>query len=140
MNEPRLPRGRWLRDGGLFWPVATQVFHSSHSQSAVRFVVVVCSSISIAMLLAGLRIYPGRICPERRCRSKRVKARRFGFCIIGFPAVGGGAYVRRIFRSSSGDPIQRKAIAVVAFADSATTQKGFFADGIQDDILTALAG
>ncbi len=48
-------------------------------------------------------------------------------------------YQGQPFRSSSGEPIPEKSIAVLPFANfSEDKQNAFFADGIQDDILTAL--
>ena len=49
-------------------------------------------------------------------------------------------YERQPFRSFAGEPIPEKSIAVLPFQNfSDDKQNAFFADGIQDDILTALA-
>jgi len=49
-------------------------------------------------------------------------------------------YERRPFLSSAGEPIPEKSIAVLPFTNiSDNKQNAFFADGIQDDILTSLA-
>jgi TolB-like protein/Flp pilus assembly protein TadD len=49
-------------------------------------------------------------------------------------------YERRPFRSASGEVIPAKSIAVLPFENySDEKENAFFADGIQDDILTALA-
>jgi TolB-like protein/Tfp pilus assembly protein PilF len=49
-------------------------------------------------------------------------------------------YVRRPFQSATGEPIPEKSIAVLPFENfSADKENAFFADGIQDDILTSLA-
>ena len=49
-------------------------------------------------------------------------------------------YGRRPFRSSTGEPIPPKSIAVLPFENfSDDKENAFFADGIQDDILTSLA-
>src|SRR5260370_21180778 len=49
-------------------------------------------------------------------------------------------YERRPFLSSAGEPITEKSIAVLPFTNiSDNKQNAFFADGIQDDILTSLA-
>jgi len=51
--------------------------------------------------------------------------------------VGLVSYERQPFRSFAGEPIPAKSIAVLPFENF--KQDAFFADGIQDDILTALA-
>src|SRR5205823_7868133 len=54
--------------------------------------------------------------------------------------VGLFLYERRPFLSSAGEPIPEKSIAVLPFTNiSDNKQNAFFADGIQDDILTSLA-
>ena len=54
--------------------------------------------------------------------------------------VGFVFYERQPLRSFAGEPIPAKSIAVLPFENFSTDkQNAFFADGIQDDILTALA-
>jgi|CZKQ01.1.fsa_nt_gi serine/threonine-protein kinase len=54
--------------------------------------------------------------------------------------IGSFIYERRSFRSSTGELIPEKSIAVLPFENfSDDKENAFFADGIQDDILTSLA-
>lgn len=131
----------------LLTQVATQVFpFFDIPNSAVRFVVVVLLiGFPIAMLLAWLYEFTG----ERFVREEDVDpgarknaGRVFNFAIIGILLllVAVLLYGRLPFRSSSGEPIPEKSIAVLPFANfSDDKQNAFFADGIQDDILTSLA-
>lgn len=76
--------------------------------------------------------------PQTRRRAGRI----LDFSIIGvlLVAVAVLIYGRLPFRSSSGEAIPEKSIAVLPFANfSEEKQNAFFADGMQDDILTALA-
>ena len=99
----------------------------------------------IAMLLAWVyELTPeGIVREEDVAPSARKSAGRIlDFTIIGvlLVAVALLLYGRLPSRSSSGEPIPEKSIAVLPFANfSDDKQNAFFADGIQDDILTALA-
>jgi TolB-like protein/Flp pilus assembly protein TadD len=99
----------------------------------------------IAMLLAWVYEFT----PEGIVREEDVDpvARKSAGRILDFVIIGVLLlliallfYGRLPFRSSSGEPIPEKSIAVLPFANfSDDKQNAFFADGIQDDILTALA-
>src|SRR6266404_1402484 len=131
----------------LLTQIATQVFpFFDIPNSAVRFVVVaLLIGFPIAMLLSWLYEFTGEgfvreehIDPETRKSARRV----WDFVIIGILLllVGVLIYGRLPFRSSSGELIPEKSIAVLPFANfSDDKQNAFFADGIQDDILTSLA-
>lgn len=131
----------------LLTQVATQVFpFFDIPNSAVRFVVVVLLiGFPIAMLLAWLYEFTGEgfVREEDVDPTARRSARRYwDFVIIGvlLLLVAVLIYGRIPFRSSSGEPIPEKSIAVLPFANfSDDKQNAFFADGIQDDILTSLA-
>lgn len=73
---------------------------------------------------------------------RRSAGRMLDFSIIGvlLVLVALLIYGRVPFRSSSGETIPEKSIAVLPFANFSEDKKNaFFADGMQDDILTALA-
>src|SRR5205814_1427172 len=114
--------------------------------SAVRFVIVVLlTGFPIAMLVSWLYEFTGEgfvreenIDPETRKSARRL----WDFVIIGvlLLLVAVLIYGRLPSHSSSGEPIPEKSIAVLPFANfSDDKQNAFFADGIQDDILTSLA-
>jgi len=131
----------------LITQVATQVFpFFDIPNSAVRFVIVaLLLGFPIAMALAWLYEFTGEgfvreedVDPETRKSARRL----WDFVIIGvlLLLVAVLVYGRLPSRSSSGDLIPEKSIAVLPFANfSDDKQNAFFADGIQDDILTALA-
>ena len=131
----------------LLTQIATQVFpFFDIPNSAVRFVIVaLLLGFPIAMLLAWLYEFTG----EGFVRDKDVDpttrksaGRRLDFIIIGvlLLLIAILIFGRPLFRSSSGEIIPEKSIAVLPFANfSDDKQNAFFADGIQDDILTALA-
>ena len=131
----------------LLTQVATQVFpFFDIPNSAVRFVIVVLLiGFPIAMLLAWIYEFSGEgfVREEDVDLKTRKSARRFwDFVIIGvlLLLVAVLIYGRIPFRSSSGELIPEKSIAVLPFANfSDDKQNAFFADGIQDDILTSLA-
>src|SRR5256714_553464 len=131
----------------LLTQVATQVFpFFDIPNSAVRFVIVVLLiGFPIAMLLAWLYEFSaeGFVREEDVDLKTRNSARRlWDFVIIGvlLLLVAVLIYGRIPFRSSSGELIPEKSIAVLPFANfSDDKQNAFFADGIQDDILTSLA-
>jgi TolB-like protein/Tfp pilus assembly protein PilF len=99
----------------------------------------------IAMLLAWVyELTPEGIVREEDVdpSARKSAGRILDFAIIGvlLVAVALLLYGRLPSRSSSGEPIPEKSIAVLPFANfSDDKQNAFFADGIQDDILTALA-
>src|SRR5438270_11221251 len=131
----------------LLTQVATQVFpFFDVPNSAVRFVVVVLLiGFPIAMLLAWLYEFTSKgfvreedVDPVARQSSGRV----FNFTIIGILLllIAVLIYERLPSHSSSGELIADMSIAVLPFANfSDDRQNAFFADGIQDDILTSLA-
>jgi TolB-like protein/Tfp pilus assembly protein PilF len=112
----------------------------------IRWVIVALMlGFPIAMLLAWVYEFT----PEGIVREEDVDPvarksadRMLDFAIIGvlLLLIALLVYGRLPFRSSSGEPIPEKSIAVLPFANfSDDTRNAFFADGIQDDILTALA-
>jgi len=131
----------------LLTQVATQVFpFFDIPNSAVRLVIVaLLLGFPIAMLLAWLYEFTGEgfvrdedVDPNARKGAGRV----FHFVIIGvlLLLIAVLIYSRLPLRSSSGELIPEKSIAVLPFANfSDDKQNAFFADGIQDDILTSLA-
>ncbi|HEV2045197.1 MAG TPA: hypothetical protein VGQ95_01220 [Chthoniobacterales bacterium] len=131
----------------LLTQVATQVFpFFDVPNSAVRFVIVaLVIGFPIAMILAW--IY--ELTPEGLVRAEdvdpaaqRTMGRTFYFIIIGILLliVAMLIYERLPFRSPSGEAIPAKSIAVLPFENfSDDKENAFFADGIQDDILTSLA-
>ena len=134
--------GAWL-----FTQIATQVFpFFDVPNSAVRFVIVaLVIGFPIAMILAWLY----ELTPEGFVRAEDVDpatqqsmGRKFYFIIIGILLliVAMLIYERLPFRSLSGEAIPVKSIAVLPFENfSDDKENAFFADGIQDDILTSLA-
>src|SRR5919204_262412 len=134
--------GAWL-----LAQIATQIFPFFNvPNSAVRFVIVaLIAGFPIAMVLAW--IY--ELTPEGLVRTEDVDPatrRRFGrkidFVIIGvlLLIIAMLVYQRLPFHTESGETIPEKSIAVLPFANfSDDKANAFFADGIQDDILTSLA-
>ena len=131
----------------LLTQVATQVFPFFEiPNSTVRFIVVaLVLGFPVAMLLSWLY----ELTPEGFVREEDVDpkvrqgaGRRLDFAIIGvlLLVIAMLIYERLPFRSSTGEPIPEKSIAVLPFANfSEDKENAFFADGIQDDILTSLA-
>jgi len=114
--------------------------------SVVRWVIIaLILGFPVAMLLSWLYEFTpeGIVREENVDPATRKSARRFwDFVIIGILLVLVLVliYARLPFRSSSGEVIPEKSIAVLPFANfSEDKQNAFFADGIQDDILTSLA-
>ena len=131
----------------LITQVATQVFpFFDIPNGAVRVIIVaLLIGFPIAMLLAWHFELTGEgfvrdedVDPTTR----QIAGRRLDFVIIGVLVILIAVliYGRPLFRSSSGEIIPEKSIAVLPFVNmSDNKENGFFADGIQDDILTALA-
>jgi TolB-like protein/Tfp pilus assembly protein PilF len=131
----------------LLAQIATQIFpFFSVPNSAVRFVIVaLIVGFPIAMVLAW--VY--ELTPEGFVRTEDVDlatqrgfSRKVDFVIIGvlLLVIAMLVYQRLPFRTESGEAISEKSIAVLPFANfSDDKENAFFADGIQDDILTSLA-
>src|SRR5436309_9581097 len=134
--------GAWL-----LAQIATQIFPFFNvPHSAVRFVIIaLVLGFPIEMALSW--IY--ELTPQGIVRTEDVDPatqRRFGrkvdFVIIGvlLLVIGMLVYQRLPFRTESGEAILAKSIAVLPFANlSDAKANAFFADGVQDDILTSLA-
>ena len=126
--------------------ISTQVFPFFEiPNSTVRFVVVaLVVGFPIAMLVAWLY----ELTPEGFVREEEVDpakrkglGRKMDFVIIGvlLLVIAMLIYERRPFRSVIGETIPQKSIAVLPFENlSDDKANAFFADGIQDDILTNL--
>jgi TolB-like protein/Flp pilus assembly protein TadD len=131
----------------LITQIATQVFpFFDVPNSSVRFVVIaLIVGFPIALVLAW--IY--ELTPEGLIRSEdvdpateRSSGRKFDFIIIGILllVIAMLIYQRFPSRSTSGEAIPAKSIAVLPFENfSDDKANAFFADGMQDDILTSLA-
>jgi TolB-like protein/class 3 adenylate cyclase/Flp pilus assembly protein TadD len=136
--------GAWL-----LAQIATQVFPFFEiPNSAVRLIIIAeVVGFPIAMLLAW--IY--ELTPEGIVRTEdvdltkpapRTFGRKFDFVIIGILllAIVMLIYERRFMARSGEEEIPEKSIAVLPFENfSEEKDNEFFADGIQDDILTSLA-
>ena len=134
--------GAWL-----LAQIATQIFPFFNvPNSAVRFVIVaLILGFPIAIVLSWLF----ELTPEGIVRTEDVDlatqrgfGRKIDFAIIGvlLLVIVMLVYQRLPFRSESGEAIPEKSIAVLPFANfSDDKENAFFADGIQDDILTSLA-
>jgi TolB-like protein/Tfp pilus assembly protein PilF len=114
--------------------------------SVVRWVIVaLLIGFPVAMFLAWVyELTPEGIVREEHVgpTARKSAGRILDFVIIGVLLVLVAVlfFVRVPIRSSSGELIPEKSIAVLPFANfSDDKQNAFFADGIQDDILTALA-
>jgi TolB-like protein/Tfp pilus assembly protein PilF len=134
--------GAWL-----LAQIATQIFPFFNvPNSAVRFVIIaLVLGFPIAMALSW--IY--ELTPQGIVRTEDVDpatqrqiGRKVDFVIIGvlLLVIAMLVYQRLPFRTESGEAILAKSIAVLPFANlSAEKANAFFADGVQDDILTSLA-
>lgn len=114
--------------------------------SVIRWVIVaLVFGFPVAILLAWVyELTPEGIVREEDVdpTARKSAGRILDFAIIGvlLVLVAVLIYGRVPFRSSSGEPIPDQSIAVLPFENmSDDKQNAFFADGIQDDILTALA-
>jgi len=131
----------------LITQIATQVFPFFDIPNwTVRLVIVgLLLGFPIAMSLAWIYEFTGEgfVRDEDVDQSTRKSAGRLlDFIIIGvlLLLIAVLIFGRPLFRSSSGEIIPEKSIAVLPFANfSDDKQNAFFADGIQDDILTSLA-
>src|SRR6266571_1584428 len=133
--------GAWL-----LAQIATQLFPFFNvPNSAVRFVIIaLLLGFPIAMALSW--IY--ELTPQGIVRTEDVDPatqRQFGrkvnFVIIGvlLLVIAMLIYQRLPFRADTGEAIPEKSIAVLPFANLSDEQtNAFFADGVQDDILTSL--
>jgi len=132
----------------LLVQIATQVFPFFDVPNwAVRFVIVaLVIGFPIAMLLAWIF----ELTPEGLVRTDdvdpagaigRSAGRILNFAIIGaLLLIIAFLMFQRQWRNAAAGEIPRKSIAVLPFENfSADKQNAFFADGIQDDILTSLA-
>ncbi len=135
--------------GAVSWlliQISTQVFPFFEiPNSTVRFVVVaLVVGFPIAMLVAWLyELTPEGFVREEEVDPARRKGlgRKMDFVIIGvlLLVIAMLIYERRPFRSVIGETIPQKSIAVLPFENlSDDKANAFFADGIQDDILTNL--
>src|SRR5438128_3440819 len=134
--------GAWL-----LAQIATQIFPFFNvPNSAVRFVIIaLILGFPIAMVLSWLF----ELTPQGIVRTEEVDpatqrgfGRKIDFAIIGvlLLVIVMLVYERLPFRAESGEAIPEKSIAVLPFANfSDDKENAFFADGIQDDILTSLA-
>ncbi|HET9419210.1 MAG TPA: hypothetical protein VFO30_07705, partial [Chthoniobacterales bacterium] len=134
--------GSWL-----LTQIATQVFPIFDiSNSIIRLMVIaLAAGFPIAMLVAWLY----ELTPEGFVRTEDVDlarqkgiGRKWDFVIIGvlLLVIVMLVYQRFPFRTESGEVIPEKSIAVLPFDNfSDDKENAFFADGIQDDILTSLA-
>lgn len=126
----------------LLIQVATQVFPFFEiSNSTVRFIIVAAiAGFPIAMLVAWLfELTPEGFVREEDVPSAERKGmgRKMDFIIIGVLALAVALLLFDRFRSG-GAP--EKSVAVLPFENmTADKENAFFADGIQDDILTSLA-
>ena len=133
----------------LLAQIATQVFPFFEvSNWAVRAVIItLCVGFPIAMLLAWIF----EVTPEGIVRTEdvdlakeapRVFGRKLDFIIIGvlLLAIAMLIYERRSSPLSESEGTPEKSIAVLPFDNlSEEKENAFFADGMQDDILTSLA-
>jgi TolB-like protein/Flp pilus assembly protein TadD len=131
----------------LLTQIATQVFPIFNIPNSVsRFLVIgLAAGFPIAMLVAWLY----ELTPEGFVRTEDVDltrqkgiGRKWDFVIIGvlLLVIVMLIYQRFPFRGESGEVIPEKSIAVLPFDNfSDDKENAFFADGIQDDILTSLA-
>ena len=131
----------------LLAQITTQIFPFFNvPNSAVRVVIIALAlGFPIAMVLAWVyELTPGGFVRTEDVDSatQRQWGRKVDFVIIGvlLLVIAMLVYQRVPFRTESGEAIPEKSIAVLPFANfSEEKANAFFADGIQDDILTSLA-
>jgi TolB-like protein/Tfp pilus assembly protein PilF len=131
----------------LLAQITTQIFPFFNvPNSAVRFVIIALAlGFPIAMVLAWIyELTPAGFVrtEDVDLASQRQFGRKVDFVIIGvlLVVIAMLVYQRLPFRTESGEMILEKSIAVLPFANfSDEKANSFFADGIQDDILTSLA-
>ncbi len=126
----------------LLIQIATQVFPFFEiSNSTVRVIILAAiAGFPVAMLMA----WAYELTPEGLVREEEVPAsarkasgRMVNAVIIGVLTLAVALLLFDRFRPS---PVREKSIAVLPFANmTADKENAFFADGIQDDILTSLA-
>jgi TolB-like protein len=131
--------------------LTTQVFPFFEiPNSAVRFVVIALAvGFPIAMLLAWVYEFTPEgvvrtedLDPAEARSAQRVTGRVLDFVIIGVLLLVIAMLIvgRRPFYRQTGESIARKSVAVLPFENlSANQENAFFADGVQDEILTNLA-
>jgi TolB-like protein/Tfp pilus assembly protein PilF len=133
----------------LIVQIATQVFPFFDIPNwVVRMVVVV---LTLGFPIAAILAWAYELTPEGIRREEdidpaedigRGKGRKLDFAIIGglMLVIALLVYERLHVRSEAGETIPEKSIAVLPFENlSDDKENAFFADGIQDDILTSLA-
>ncbi|PYL52053.1 MAG: hypothetical protein DMF33_08785 [Verrucomicrobia bacterium] len=131
----------------LLAQITTQIFPFFNvPNSAVRVVIIALAlGFPIAMVLAWVyELTPGGFVRTEDVdpATQRQWGRKVDFVIIGvlLLVIAMLVYQRVPFRTESGEAIPEKSIAVLPFANfSEEKANAFFADGIQDDILTSLA-
>src|SRR5437870_1844350 len=131
--------------------LTTQVFPFFEiPNSEIRFVVIALGvGFPIAMCLSWLyELTPEGIVrsedldPATAGKIRRVTGRILDFVIIGvlLLVIAMLIYERRPFRTSAGESIPEKSIAILPFENrSEEKANAYFADGIQDEILTRLS-
>jgi TolB-like protein/Tfp pilus assembly protein PilF len=131
--------------------LTTQVFPFFEIQnSAIRFVVIALAiGFPIAMCLSWLyELTPEGIVrsedldPGKARSARHATGRILDFIIIGvlLLVIAMLVYERRPFRTSAGESVPEKSIAVLPFENlSEDKANAYFADGIQDEILTRLS-
>jgi TolB-like protein/Flp pilus assembly protein TadD len=131
----------------LLAQIATQIFpFFDVPNSAVRVVII---SLVLGFPIAIVLAWIFELTPEGIVRTEDVDpatqrqfSRKVDFVIIGvlLAVIAMLVYQRLPFRSEAGPAIPEKSIAVLPFENfSANNENAFFADGVQDDILTSLA-
>jgi len=131
----------------LLAQIATQIFPFFNvPNSAVRFVIIaLVLGFPIAMALSWLyELTPGGFVrtEDVDLPTQRQFGRKIDFVIIGalLLVIALLVYQRLPFRTENVEAIPDKSIAVLPFANfSEEKANAFFADGVQDDILTSLA-
>ena len=131
--------------------LTTQVFPFFEiPNSAIRFVVIALAvGFPIAMSLSWLYEFTPEgivrsedLDPVKARSARRVTGRILDFIIIGvlLLVIAMLIYERRPFRRSTGELVSEKSIAVLPFENrSEDRANAYFADGIQDEILTRLS-